>query len=256
MKWDAKLYNSVVSPQVDAGRKLVGMAKVKSDESILDLGCGTGILTDELASLARWGRVVGLDPSEEMLAEARARLGRRSNVAVVRGDACALNYRSDYDLVFSSSVLHWAPCQAEALRGIHRALLPDGRVAVQIPEAEFFSQLGRYVREARDELDLGGYFEGWRQEWFMPKRGEYQALMEEAGFRDVDVSLWEQKYLFDSVNEVVGWLSATGLRPYLARLPEPEQERFRYAFAMRFENDRTPEGIEVTLRRLLALARK
>jgi trans-aconitate methyltransferase len=256
MKWDAKLYNSVVAPQVDAGRKLVGMAKVKGDEHVLDLGCGTGILTDELASLARWGRVVGLDPSEEMLAEARARLGLRANVVVVRGDACALEFSGDFDLVFTNSVLHWAPCQAGALQGIHRALVPGGRLAMQMPEVRFFPQFEQYIREATDELSLGRYFKGWGPKWCLSTRDEYAALMVEAGFRDIDVSVWEQTYLFESVNEIAGWLSSAGLRPYMARLPEDKQERFTYAFAMRFENDRTPDGIVVTMRRLMAQARK
>ncbi len=81
-------------------------------------------------------------------------------------------------------------------------------------------------------------------------------MLRGSGFIGTEVTLWEQRYVFPSVNDVLGWLLSTGLRPYLARLPEREQERFKYAFAMRFEDQRTDRGIEVMLRRLFAIAKK
>lgn len=61
MKWDAEKYDSVKAPQIDAGRELITMAKVRNTDSILDIGCGTGTLTIELARLASKGNVIGID---------------------------------------------------------------------------------------------------------------------------------------------------------------------------------------------------
>lgn len=52
MKWDAAQYDSVKAPQADAGKELVALAKVKDNDSVLDIGCGTGKLTLELSRLA------------------------------------------------------------------------------------------------------------------------------------------------------------------------------------------------------------
>ena len=55
MKWDAEKYDSTKAPQIDAGRELITMAQVRNTDSILDIGCGTGKLTVELANLASNG---------------------------------------------------------------------------------------------------------------------------------------------------------------------------------------------------------
>lgn len=70
MRWDAEKYDTVKAPQVDAGRELIAEAGVKKTDSILDIGCGTGKLTAELAGLASEGSVTGIDPSGEMLDKA------------------------------------------------------------------------------------------------------------------------------------------------------------------------------------------
>jgi SAM-dependent methyltransferase len=57
MRWDAEKYDAVKAPQVDAGKELIAMAKVKDTDSVLDLGCGTGKLTVELAKRASIGLI-------------------------------------------------------------------------------------------------------------------------------------------------------------------------------------------------------
>ena len=67
MRWDAEKYDAVEAPQMDAGRELISMANVNEGDAILDVGCGTGKLTVELARLACNGSVTGIDPSGDML---------------------------------------------------------------------------------------------------------------------------------------------------------------------------------------------
>ena len=74
MHWDAERYDSAHCPQIDVGLELIKMAGIKAGDSILDIGCGTGRLTCELALLAHKGMVVGIDPSVEMLDRAGEKL--------------------------------------------------------------------------------------------------------------------------------------------------------------------------------------
>lgn len=79
MRWDAERYDLTHAPQIDAGMELIEMASVRAEDSILDIGCGTGKLTLELALLAHKGKVVGIDPSAEMFDKAREKALSMSN---------------------------------------------------------------------------------------------------------------------------------------------------------------------------------
>lgn len=82
MKWDAALYDAVKAPQIDAGRELIALAGIRETDSVLDIGCGTGVLTCELARLAQGGSVTGIDPSLEMLKKAEETCSARRNVSL------------------------------------------------------------------------------------------------------------------------------------------------------------------------------
>lgn len=256
MKWDAALYDEVKVPQFEAGWELVRMAEVRPADSILDLGCGTGSLTAVLASPAPAGRVVGMDASAEMLEEAGKRAEAVENMETVLLPAESMGFREEFDLVFSNSALQWIREQEKVLALVYRALKPAGRIAFQLVARDFCPEFLCYTAEAIDALHIGRFFDGWETPWFQPTKEEYEMLLEKTGFASVEVSCRDSTMLFEGMNEAVGWFSATALRPFLARLPQAEQGRFVYAVAMRFENHRTGRGIEFSLKRLFARARK
>jgi SAM-dependent methyltransferase len=92
----------------------------RAGERILDLGCGDGALTAQLAALGV--SVVGIDSSPEMLTAARGR-----GVHVEEIDARELPFSREFDAVFSNAVLHWIPDLTPVLAGVRRALKPGGR---------------------------------------------------------------------------------------------------------------------------------
>jgi len=77
-----------------------------------------------------------------------------------------------------------------------------------------------------------------------------------AGFLNVKTYYKEDTFFFESINDVLEWGVSAGLRPFLVPLNEKKQERFKYAFAMGFENYRTEKGIEFPFRRLFAFGEK
>jgi len=256
MKWDAKAYDGTKAPQVDAGRELIALAEVKENDTVLDVGCGTGSLTKELAGLARNGEVIGIDPSDEMLAAAREKCGHMKNITLLPLTAQTIDFHSKFDLVFSNSALQWVRDQEEAVRRIYTALKKGGRIAFQLPAKDFCPVFRENVKGAIKTLGLEEMFRTWDSPWYFPTDREYYALLRDAGFTDIQCSYREYGIVFGSINETLRWWRSAGLRPFLDPLLERQREYFQYAFAMQFEESRTDNGIEFTFRRLFAFARK
>ena len=256
MRWDAEKYDKVKSPQVDAGRELITMAKIRDNDSILDIGCGTGKLTAELARLASNGFVTGIDPSEEMLKKAETVSGDLKNIRLINMQAQSMDFSEMFDLVFSNSTLQWIKEQRKVVGSMHKSLIKGGRIACQLPAKNFCKEFFGYAGNAIALLGLEKYFKKWRSPWYLPDKEEYEHLLKDAGFQEVEVFYRDYQIVFDSINGVIQWWASAGLRPYLEMLPPREREYFKYAVAMNYENNRTEKGIEFGFRRLFAFAVK
>ncbi len=256
MRWDAEKYDSVKGPQVDAGRGLIMMAKVRDTDSILDIGCGTGKLTIELARLASKGSVTGIDPSQEMLQKARKISGEVKNIKLIHMHAQSMEFSEMFDLVFSNSTFQWIKEQHEVIGLVLRSLRTGGRIAFQFPAKNFCKEFFSYTSKAISLLGFERYFENWQPPWYLPDKEEFEDLLKDAKFKKVDVFYKDYCIVFDSINGVLDWWTSAGLRPYLEMLHPREQEYFKYAFAMNYENNRTEKGIEFGFRRLFTFAVK
>ena len=256
MKWDAETYDLTHAPQVDVGRELIEMAGVRAGDSILDIGCGTGTLTVELARLAHKGKVIGIDPSIEMLDRAKDKCLSLSNIALLNFPAQTLEFQQEFNLVFSNSAFQWIKEQEDVIMLTYRALKPDGRMAVQMPAKDFCWTLTENIHSAIAALGLEKKYNKMVSPWHFPLKEEMDRFLKDAGFRNINVFYKDYMLLFESVNEVLEWGVSAALRPFLAPLSGKKQERFKYAFAMGFENYRTEKGIEFSFRRLFAIAEK
>ncbi|GBD95665.1 MAG TPA: hypothetical protein ENG83_05990 [Nitrospirae bacterium] len=130
------------------------------------------------------------------------------------------------------------------------------RIAFQLPAKDFCTEFFEYTGNVIDSLGIGEFYKNWKIPWYFPSKDEYKSILNNAGFGNIEVYYRDYVLVFDNINEVLGWWCSAGLRPFLERLPEKEQEHFKYAFAMNFENNRTDRGIEFGFRRLFAFAEK
>ena len=126
MDWNAGLYEDKHGFVAEYGKGLLEFVPPDRQQAILDLGCGTGTLTSELA--ARADEVLGLDASPDMVAAARERF---PEIAFITGDALDLPFENRFDVVFSNAVFHWLPDHDRLLKNIHRALKPGGRLVCE-----------------------------------------------------------------------------------------------------------------------------
>ena len=110
-------------------RETLRRTDLRKDDAILDVGCGTGTLLAAIAERGPGARLTGIDLSPAMLAVARTKLGGRASL--VAGEAGRLPFTDRrFDLVLSSSALHYWPDPAAGLAEIARVLEPGGRAVI------------------------------------------------------------------------------------------------------------------------------
>lgn len=120
-RWSSYVQGSV--------RETLRRIELRDGERVLDVGCGTGTLLAAIAERAPRAKLLGVDLSPAMLAVARRKLGERA--FLVAGEAGRLPFPDQrFDLVVSSSALHYWPDPEEGLAEIARVLRPGGRVAI------------------------------------------------------------------------------------------------------------------------------
>lgn len=106
------------------GRRLMAGLELNGDEAVLDLGCGDGVLTEQLAMLVPDGRIVGLDTSEGMIQTAMQY--KKDNLDFIHMDINDLDYTNEFDVTFSNAALHWVKDHVRLVRNIYKALKPGG----------------------------------------------------------------------------------------------------------------------------------
>ena len=120
-EWDASRYDSAHSFVWERGRGVVELLAPKPGDRILDLGCGTGHLTAQIADAG--AEVVGIDSSEDMV---RVASENYPNIRFEVADARSLPFKGEFDAVFSNAVLHWVRPPEAVVESVRRALSPGG----------------------------------------------------------------------------------------------------------------------------------
>jgi trans-aconitate methyltransferase len=221
-EWDAKRYASEARFVIDGGAPLLELLAPRPGERVLDLGSGTGALTRAIADAG--ARVVGLDASPAMLAEARAAhpdLDFRSG----RGEALAFEH--EFDAVFSNAVLHWIPDAGAVVRGVRAALVPGGRFVAEFGGHGNVAAVLAAVNHALETLALAEVPRPFAP-WYFPRLGAYASLLEAHGF-DVR-SAWSFPRPSampdrDGQSGIAAWL-AIFARELMASLPETARGPF------------------------------
>ncbi|MGC9444358.1 MAG: class I SAM-dependent methyltransferase [Candidatus Methanospirareceae archaeon] len=218
-------YEAASHCQREWGIELVEELRLSGDESILDLGCGNGIITRALADRVPHGRVVGVDSSPSMLKTAEAH--KTANIELRLLDITDIAFDAEFDVIFSNAALHWILDHRELLMRIYEALKPRGFMRVQFGGAGNIVHLIAIVREVMRTSEYAPWFVGFQWPWYMPLVEEYEALLAQTEFRQYRVWMTNRDRLFEHEQELVHMVDEAGLLPFLAALPEEMRPRFR-----------------------------
>ena len=193
--WDAEQYEGKHSYVWRLGAGVAELLAPLPGERILDVGCGTGQLTAEIAK--KGAQVVGLDNSANMIGQARQNY---PGVAFVLGDATSFRFDEPFDAVFSNAALHWVKQAGAAVESIARALRAGGR---------FVAEFGGHgnTRSILNALRLAlGPESDARCPWYYPSVGEYASLLEPYGLEVRQAELFDRPTPLQGEAGMEDWL--------------------------------------------------
>ena len=240
-EFDGGKYEKASDHQRQWGRKLIAELGLQGTERVLDLGCGDGTLTAQLAELLPEGEVVGIDASRGMIDAAGPKA--RENLQFVLMDINDLDFRERFDLVISNATLHWVKDHRRLLGNVGKALRPGGRLRFNFAGDGNCSHLFKVVREAMGREEFAACFAAFEWPWFMPPLDGYRALVESAGLRDARVWGENADRYFPDQGAMVRWLDQPSLVPFLAHVPAPSKAAFRDFVVRRMtEETMQPDG--------------
>ena len=201
------------------GSAVLERLPLEGDETVLDAGCGSGRVTEQLLERLPGGRVIAADAAPSMLAEARRRLQRFGDrVELVECDlGLPLPLAEPVDAVFSTATFHWVADHDALFRNLAAVLRPGGRLVAQCGGAGNVASVQRVAAELCD---------GWPGPWTFATAEETAARLAAAGFVDVEAWLHEEPTPIEPGERLETFLATVILRAHLARLPEDERDGF------------------------------
>ncbi len=237
MDWNAGIYHKVSEPQFEWGMAVLSRLTVEGSERVLDVGCGTGRLTRELARRVPRGRAIASDRSASML-EIAAPLLAEDRVPVVRADAARLPFAEAFDVVFSTATFHWVLDHDELFASIFRALRPGGRLHAQCGGGPNLERLRCRAAGLLSQPAFCPYFgDAWREPWEYADPATSRARLERVGFIDVHTSLESTPVAFANASEFRIFVDHVCLRPYLSCLPPSLHDAFSTAIVEQAAQD-------------------
>jgi len=252
MPWDPKQYHKFQAERSAPFFDLLALVEIRPDLKVVDLGCGTGELTHQLADALPDSHVTGLDSSSQMLDAARAKTFSSPSLVFEEGDQAQLT--GEWDLIFSNAALQWSENHAELIPRLYERLLPGGQIAVQVPSNHNHISHEIYRKTAGEE-PFRSILNGFQRYAPILSIDEYASLFFRCGAEDIIVFEKVYAHVLEDSDAVVEWISGTALVPYFERLNEHKEE-FVNAIRARMRIALPDRPVFYPFRRTLFSARK
>ena len=232
-EWNPDLYLKFKKERTQPAKDLISRIEKGNPAKIIDVGCGTGNSTAELRR--RWpdAEIVGIDNSPQMIEKAKTDYPAMEwKLYDANG---SLKPLGSFDVVFSNAAIQWIPDHKRLLEKLFEMLNPRGVLAIQTPYTPHMP-IKLAINQTASEPKWRIYFDD------MDSGLEYRNL---SYYYDVlsplskEVYLWETHYnhVLSGHEAIIEWYSSTGMKPYLARLNNHEQEEFKNSILSKICND-------------------
>ena len=202
--WNSELYDDKHRFVYQYGESLLEILNPAEGEQILDLGCGTGSLTDQIAQ--KKARVSGIDASEDMILKARKNY---PDIDFQILSAENMRYENCFDAVFSNAVFHWLEDPEKAMGNIYTSLKAKGRLVAEFGGKDNVKAM---IDTLKENLIRTGHQENALIDfWYFPSVAEYASLLEKTGFKISWIQYYDRPTeLTDALTGVKDWFRMFG----------------------------------------------
>lgn len=200
----ASNYERVAKIQIEIGQRLIERLDYFKFQphNILDLGCGPGILTQQLKNRYPKAKVIALDLSHAMLLQAQSKQTWRKKWSSLMADATRLPFKSNsFDLVFSNQMIHWVDSIGGLFKEINRVIRAEGVFLFSTLGPDTFKELKQswshsaysHINEFSDMHDIGD-------------------CLRQHSFNDPVVDMESIELLYREADKIIGDLRAQGVK--------------------------------------------
>jgi trans-aconitate 2-methyltransferase len=230
-RWDVDDYARSSSGQQKWARELIGKLNLQGTERILDVGCGDGKVTAELAGLVPDALVVGLDSSADMIGFARRTfpVEQHPRMIFVMADAARLCFKETFDVVFSNATLHWVRDHRAVLMGIARSLRPGGKTLLQMGGRGNAARVAEVMEGMIAEPAWRGCFKGFQFPYHFYGPEQYGEWLDGTGLEGRRVQLIPKDMTHKGREGFKAWVRTTWF-PYTQSVPEEMRDGFLDGF--------------------------
>jgi trans-aconitate 2-methyltransferase len=250
--WSPADYAAHSAVQQTWARELIAKLHLRGDERVLDVGCGDGKVTAEIARAVPRGLVIGVDASPQMIAFAQKAFPRKTNPNLtfqicdarkISLGALASRRRfwahgegipgTPFDIVFSNAALHWVDDHQAFLRGAASVLKPGGRLMISCGGKGNAHDVFLALRPEMRTKRWRGFFRNLEKPYFFYRPDDYEKWLPRSGFKTHRVKLSPKDAGYPGRDGFTAWMRTTWL-PYTQRVPEGLREEFLAAIVGRY----------------------
>ena len=196
--WDPELYEAKHSFVWKLGQGVIDLLDPMPGERILDLGCGTGHLTDQIAQ--RGADVLGVDASPDMIGQARQNFPK---LRFQLENAGEMKFENEFDAVFSNAALHWMTDAENVASAVSRALRRNGRLVAELGGRR---NIGRIEDAIESVLARFETVTMPKSRTYFPSIAEYSSVLEASGLEVRFARLFDRPTLLEGANGMEDWI--------------------------------------------------
>lgn len=231
--WNAEDYYKSSEEQQKWARELISKLSLNGNEKVLDIGCGDGKVTAEIANVLSYGFVLGIDNSKEMIEFANKNFPKEKfpNLSFMLIDAKELNYNEKFnyenwfDIVFSNAALHWIIDHLPVLKGIERVLKPSGKVLLQMGGKGNANDVIEIMNEIIRKEKWKKYFLDFSFPYGFYDVDDYKNFLKQTCLKAIRIELIAKEMNHKSIEKFTGWIRTTWM-PYTQKVPQKLRDEF------------------------------